>query len=62
VYLSGANSLLERTVFGFGLVVALSTAVESLFRFGDCWRHYRQMELLKAWVGSSSSAAGCMRT
>jgi hypothetical protein len=33
--INGADSPLEWTVFGLGLVVALSTAIESLFRFGD---------------------------
>jgi hypothetical protein len=28
--------------FGFSLVVAASAAVESFFRFGDRWRHYRK--------------------
>jgi hypothetical protein len=47
--ISRANSSVQWTVFGIGLVVALSTAIESLFRFGDRWRHYRQIvELLKS--------------
>lgn len=47
---SGADSpLLQWAVFALGLVVALSTALESFFRFGDRWRHYRQtVELLKS--------------
>ena len=46
--ISCANSSVQWTVFGLGLVAAFSTAIESLFRFGDRCRHYRQMvELLK---------------
>ena len=37
------------TVFGLGLLVALSTAIDEFFHFGEQWRHYRRTaELLKS--------------
>jgi hypothetical protein len=37
------------TVFGLGLLVALATAVDEFFHFGEQWRHYRRTaELLKS--------------
>lgn len=40
---------LDWVVFGLGLVVALTAAVDGFLHFGDRWPHYRRMsELLKS--------------
>jgi hypothetical protein len=40
---------LKWVTFGLGLLVALATAVEGFFQFGNRWRHYRMtVELLKS--------------
>lgn len=44
----GESPKIRWTVFGLGLLVAISSAVEEFFRFGERWRHYRQhLEALK---------------
>ncbi len=38
--------------FGISLLVAVSSAVEGFFRFGDRWRHYREtaeMQKIEGW-------------
>jgi hypothetical protein len=35
-------------VFAFGLLIAMATGIEQLFRYGERWQHYRQQaEMLK---------------
>jgi hypothetical protein len=60
-------------VFGLGLVVALSAAIEGFFHYGDRWPHYRRLaELLKSegwqffqlsgqYAGAASHAAAYPR-
>ena len=36
-----AAGLVRWTTFGLSLMVAISAAIEGLFRFGERWRHYR---------------------
>ncbi len=45
----GADKTVGWIVFVISLLVAMSAAVEGLFRFGERWRHYRRTaELLKS--------------
>jgi Protein of unknown function (DUF4231) len=56
-----ASSSVQRTVFDRGLLVTLFSAIESLFRFGDHWRHCWQMvELLRSERWQILRAANCM--
>lgn len=46
---SDMQGLIQTLTFIVSLVVALSAAVEEFFRYGERWRHYRQMtESLKS--------------
>ena len=46
---SDMQGLVQMLTFIVSLVVALSAAVEEFFRYGERWRHYRQMtESLKS--------------
>ena len=46
---SDTQALIQTITFIVSLVVALSAAVEEFFRYGERWRHYRQMtESLKS--------------
>jgi hypothetical protein len=38
----GWETALRVSTFSLGLLVAIATAIESLFRTGDRWRHYRR--------------------
>jgi len=38
-----ATDLVRLTTFGLSLLVAISAAIEGLFRFGERWRHYRMI-------------------
>ncbi|HEX6727178.1 MAG TPA: DUF4231 domain-containing protein, partial [Nitrospira sp.] len=46
---SDTQALIQTITFIVSLVVAFSAAVEEFFRYGERWRHYRQMtESLKS--------------
>ncbi len=44
-----AGEVIRWVVFGISLIVAISSATEEFFRYGERWRHYRgTVELLKS--------------
>ncbi|WP_404790229.1 DUF4231 domain-containing protein [Altericista sp. CCNU0014] len=48
-FVSANNSRLQNYILAIGLIVAISTAIEELFRYKDYWYHYRtNAELLRS--------------
>jgi hypothetical protein len=57
-----AAAWMRWSVFVISLLVAISTAVEEFFRYGDRWRHYRQtVEALKSEGWQFLQLAGVYR-
>jgi len=59
------SDILRWIVFSLSLIVAISSAVEEFFQYGQRWRHYRQtVEILKSegWQYIQLSGAYGRRT